>query len=63
MADPAAATTATDSAADAAVAAAEAAIAALNLLDPSEGLSATHIEYHMKLDALPDLSPALRHEL
>ena len=61
MTDPAAATT--DSAADAAVAAAEAAIAALNLLDPSESLSATHREYQMKLDALPDLSPALRHEL
>ena len=63
MADPAAATTTTDSAADAAVAAAEAAIAALNFLDPSEGLSAAHMEFHKKLDALPDLSTELRREL
>ena len=36
-----------------------AAIFALN----KKGLSATDMEYHTKLDALPDLSPALRHEL
>ena len=52
MTDPTAAAATTDSAAAAAVTAAEAAIAALNLLDPSESLSATYMEYQMKLDAL-----------
>ena len=79
MSDPAAATTdsATDgftittaelsdpnaAAANDGYTAAEAATPALNCLDQSGSLSAAHMEFHKKLDALPDLSPALRREL